>query len=222
MAKPSKQAAPEPKTRKEILDALGKYQRAGFLEVDSEAVLNAAMKKETDRGLVIILGSITEDLLVACVLDEFKAVTKALEKELTRSGGALGTWAQLINLSLAFGFIDNDDASDLEVFKTMRNACAHSRQHIDFNTPELREAVSLWYQPTILRLPRNEGARLLFRRMFVHAAHYIQRRILGGAPKLTSVERWEQFMERMNNLPLASPRKQKSRPSKDANQGQQK
>jgi hypothetical protein len=221
MAKPN-QPAKKPKSRREILDDLRKYQRTGFLEMtDGGVVLSNAVRKETDRGLVIILGSITEDILTACVLSEFKQVSKALEKDLTRSGGALGTWAQLINVGLAFGLIDDDDAGDLEVFKAMRNACAHSRRHIDFNTPELREALSLLFVPKILAMPRTAAGRRLFRRMFVHAVHYMQKRIYLDEPKRTPEERFNDFMDAMDELRKLPP-KSKPRRSKTASPDQPK
>jgi hypothetical protein len=210
------------KTRKEILDALGAYQRKGALGVDSNVLIDAYMN-ETDRGLVVVLGSATEDVLLMRITDQFSPISRTVEKDLTRSGGALGTWAQQSVVALAMGIIDDDDANDLEVFKTMRNACAHSRQHIDFDTPELRDALGLLLKPEIAALPHGEECRSIFRKMFLHVVSYLWGRIIEQSQKRTPEERYSDFLDRMDNkLRAPWPEKRRQPRSKSSNQDRKK
>jgi hypothetical protein len=216
MGKPSKGISVRPKNRKEVLDALGAYQRKGAFS-DPES-LAKTYKNETDRGLVVVLGSMTEDFLLTRIVDQFSPISNTLLKDLTRSGGALGTWAQQTNVALAMGIIDDSDANDLEVFKTMRNACAHSRQPIDFNTPELRDALGLLLKPSIATLPQNEEWRSVFRQMLVHVVAYLWGRITEQCPKRSGVERFEDFRARLQSKRLPPwPQKPRRRRSPTSN-----
>jgi hypothetical protein len=217
MAKPSEKETEPPKTRKAILEALGAYQRRGAWEVESEALLMDVFKNETDRGFIVVLGSHTEDFLLACILEKFPPISRSLQKDLTRGGGPLGSWAQLINMALAMGIIDDDDANDLEVFKAMRNACAHSRQGIDFNTPELRDAMGLLTVPGVSSLPQENDWRKIFRMMLAHTVRYFMGRFDGEIAKKTPQERYTDWL---GNVPRAAPqastRKQRQQLSKVA------
>lgn len=106
-------------------------------------VLFGQFESESDRGVVMILGSLLEDGLLNRLVKEFQSLSAAQLKNLTRSGGLLSGFEQRIALAHALGVIDQETADDLQVIKAMRNACAHSRFKIDFLTPQLKEAFAL-------------------------------------------------------------------------------
>jgi hypothetical protein len=106
-------------------------------------VIGSALWDESDRGFVVIIGSLTEDLLLTRIMDNFVALSKEQRKQITKSGGVLGSWANRAVIARALGIIDDDVAEMIEVLKAMRNACAHSRRRIDFDTPALRNVLGL-------------------------------------------------------------------------------
>lgn len=168
----------KPPSRKEILDELGRFQKESALTIGLDAIVDT-LADESDRGMVVIVGSLTEDILLECILKRLPGANHAVKKNLTRSGGLLSTWADRTNLALAMGLIDEEDADHLEVLKTMRNACAHSRRHIDFCTPELRAALSLMYDgdaPEAIRVIEND---IFLRTLFFLGASYIWGRLRG-------------------------------------------
>jgi len=159
-------------------------------------------------------------MLLSHILDHFGEISPALIKDLTRSGGALGTWAQQTNLALALGIIHEQDASDLEVFRVMRNACAHSRQPLDFNTPQLRDAIGLLFVPDIAQIEVSQIARQLLRRMLAYFIMYMTERLFNNAPVKTPVERFRGFIQELRERQaLQQTRSQQS--SQDEDQGPQ-
>lgn len=127
------------KTDEATLNALRSYTRRGPLVTDAEA---DKYVEESDRGMVVIFGSVTEDLLEERILQNFVELERDRLKQMTRQG-VLNSWANKISLALGLGIIDENEAELLEVLKTMRNSCAHSRMNIDFDTPELREVLRI-------------------------------------------------------------------------------
>jgi hypothetical protein len=211
------------KSRKEILDALGAYQRANE-DSDFGAAVEDAYTKETDRGYVVILGSLTEDELIAHVFRKWPSISNTMRKELTRGGGPLGSWAQISKLALAMGIIDHGDSHDLEVFKVLRNACAHSRKHIDFHTPEVRGALSLLMGENVYGFRENKAGAALLRRLVQHIFIYLWGRIGDRSPKRTPDERFADWLAQMRAMERrpALPRKRPPRRLKTSSRGPQK
>src|SRR4051812_41365527 len=111
------------KSRTATLQALAEYQKGGGFDLSGIA---ATLKNESDRGIVVIIGSLTEDLLLEQILTKFAPMSNSQRKNMTRSGGVLSSWADRTNMARALGIIDDAIMDDLEVMKAMRNACAHS------------------------------------------------------------------------------------------------
>lgn len=128
--------------RQQIIDALGAYQRRGRIG-DNIGKMSDLLIDESDRGVVVILGSLLEDLLLERIVLNFVNMDAAQKKNLTRAGGLLSSFDDKINLGFAMGCFDQSMVEMLQTVKAMRNACAHSRLDIGFHTPELRDALSL-------------------------------------------------------------------------------
>ena len=152
------------KTRQQTLEALGNYQRQDGRDLGVEGI-GQLLESESDRGIVVIFGSFIEDALRTRILLKLGQPSPAAAKNLTRNGGALSNWAQLISMAVVLGVIDEADTGLFECLKAMRNACAHSRKHIDFETPELLSVFYLMVdQNTAERIARlsREHRRMIF------------------------------------------------------------
>jgi hypothetical protein len=57
--------------------------------------------------------------------------------------GPMGTFSNRIAVAYAFGVIDADDRKKFDFIREMRNACAHSRMPLSFETRELAGVMSL-------------------------------------------------------------------------------
>jgi hypothetical protein len=154
--------------RKDVLEALGSYQRRGSIPTDAAAIAEL-LKAESDRGKVIILPSFVEDALLERVLSKFGTLTNAQRKNLTRAGAPLNSFAAITSVAEAFGLLSDYEIEVLEVLKAMRNACAHSRLEINFDTPALQDATKLlladffvFDQDEVLLVPPGEAFLAIF------------------------------------------------------------
>lgn len=156
--------------RREVFRELAEYQKRGRISYDV-ASMSEMIADESDRGVVVILGSLLEDLLLERLLKRFIGLAPKAQKDLVRGGGPLSSQFQRIALAQALGLIDEDMFQMLEVIRAMRNACAHSRRDIDFRTPELRNALALLFEgenADAVRAAQSEvGLRLMFVIAFV-------------------------------------------------------
>jgi hypothetical protein len=152
------------KTRAEILEALAQYQRRGYLECDYDT-LTKMLADESDRGVVVILGSHIEDALLGRILKDLPQMTATELKALTKAGGPLRDAHSRIVMGRAMGILNANEVNVLHAFRAMRNACSHSRTEISFGTSELTDALSLivpWLDADELRAKDAGSKRLLF------------------------------------------------------------
>lgn len=152
------------KTRTQILEALAQYQRQGFIERDTHTLIDL-LADESDRGVVVILGSHIEDALLDRVLRELREMTETEQKQLTKAGGPLRDANSRIVMARAMDILTEAEADVLHAFRAMRNACSHSRKDISFQTPELVAAFSLitpWFTSDDLMEKTPELRRSVF------------------------------------------------------------
>lgn len=129
----------DPKERQRVLDALADYQGKGDI-LDQQEALQKALKAESHRGLVIILQSYIEDALLDRLIRE---IPNGKDNRRALSRGPLKSVESRIAMGKALGILTEREAIVVDVFKAMRNACAHSRLEISFATPELANALTL-------------------------------------------------------------------------------
>jgi hypothetical protein len=122
------------------LEALSQFQRK---ERDPDELLDL-LTEESDRGTVILVGTWIEDLLADRIIERLPHGEEN-RKELLRQGGVLQSFQDKLVVGRALGVIDDEIASGLDILRHMRNACAHSRRIISFDTPELCEAYRLFF-----------------------------------------------------------------------------
>lgn len=152
------------KAASNALDALRTFTRRTVKTADLDELADR-LAEESERGVVVVFGSATEDLLEDRILQNFVELDRERLKGMKRFG-VLNNWANKASLAVALGIINEDDAEVIEFLKTMRNACAHSRLHIDFETPELRNVLRLLLReelgPLLDDLDNKYGVRALF------------------------------------------------------------
>lgn len=188
MTKPQTEEA----RRKEILEALGSYQKRGRTEPNIKR-LSDILTDESDRGVVVILGSMVEDLLLERLLRHFVSLTPAQKKNLTRGGGLLNSFDHRITLAQSLGLIDQEMVEMLAVLKAMRNACAHSRLDINFTTPELRNALTLLWEGETVPAIETAKVEVFLRFMFVTAVVHTTM-IIAGHSEAQAQERVDQMI----------------------------
>jgi hypothetical protein len=110
----------------------------GDLSFADLPLLEQEMYFSSDRGCVLMLGSVVETALTELLK---KRTEKPLDSDDRRRlfdyEGPLGTFASKILLARAMGFIDVVAYRDLDLIRQLRNEFAHSRRHFGFETPEV-------------------------------------------------------------------------------------
>lgn len=98
--------------------------------------------KETDRGYVILFGSILEDFLTQALLDKMVPLNADERERIFGPDQPVGSFSAKLRMAHALGIISRDARRQIDVIREMRNACAHSRFPITFDK-ELAGALSL-------------------------------------------------------------------------------
>jgi len=98
------------------------------------------LKKESDRGSIILVVTAIEDALSEAIKRRFVALSASEEKALYSFNSPLGTFSSRIQIAHALGVINGEGRAQLNLMRAMRNACAHARADISFETPQLRDA----------------------------------------------------------------------------------
>lgn len=186
-------SAPVP--RQAILEALGSYQKRGRITIEV-ADMADLLVDESDRGVVVILGSLIEDVLLDRLMQSFVTLEPRQVKNLVRAGGVLSTFDHRINLAHALGVIDDEMVEMLQTVKAMRNACAHSRLDISFKTRELIDALALLFDEETAEAIQESTTEVGLRFMFVVAFVYIST-ILSGHSVEVATAKGQNLMDRL-------------------------
>jgi hypothetical protein len=166
------------------IEALRLYTKQGRITYEVADMADALMD-ESDRGVVVILGSLLEDLLLERVLEALGSLGRRLnQKELVRSGGVLGSFERRLAVGQALGVIDDDMVEFLQIVAELRNACAHSRQDIGFLTPELKNVLAMLFDGAENAEEVRQGSDAFgVRWMFIVAFVYIAAVLKGESPE---------------------------------------
>src|SRR5918993_2021289 len=206
---------------KDPIEALGRVQRQGALLADEDAVLTM-LSNESDRGVVLILGSFIEDDLAEAICKKFKPMSST-EPQTMVERGPLKDFNSRVLMGRALGIISEADARVLGVIKAMRNACAHSRRDITFGTPELLDALYMMLSPQDVAILQRSRSQWVARATFIYACSYVMgvfrgetaeqahRRIRGAQEDLRrealrEAERREAAQEKPTGKPAPSSR----------------
>jgi hypothetical protein len=162
------------------LKALQKLDTSTFTEADLDD-FRRELKQGGDRGVAILAATVTEDLLRHLLLRRMVALKSSEAGDLFGAMAPLSSFAAKIRVAHAFDIIGQKAKADLELMREIRNAFAHVRRAITFETPAIAEACGLFhcgkaYEETTI--PRQ-----MFTRATVSLAGYI---VLTMNPSLAS------------------------------------
>ena len=112
------------------------------------ASIAAELQGESDRAMVILVGTVIDDTLTHALAQRmiFMPNDKQL-RHIFRPDGPLGTFSAKTELSYLFGFIDEITKAQLDDIRELRNACAHSHQEISFSNNALANVARRLFQP---------------------------------------------------------------------------
>jgi hypothetical protein len=92
----------------------------------------AALKPESQRGKIIILTALIDDLLCE-MLNAFLKRSRTKEDKLFTQLGALGHFAARIEMAHRLGLISQDAANCYDMLRKIRNDCAHNSKNYSFD-----------------------------------------------------------------------------------------
>jgi DNA-binding MltR family transcriptional regulator len=98
----------------------------------------SAFHKQKDRGTVLMAAAWLDDLLGELLRRSFRADPGSVDS-LLRPDRALGAFASRITLAYLVGLLTPSMREDLEIVRSIRNDFAHTRGHVTFSSPSVRD-----------------------------------------------------------------------------------
>lgn len=127
---------------------------------DFEAILNSEID---DRGFCILLATTLENLLDDALTYKLPTMTNDLGQQMFGNEGPASTFSRKITLARALGILGQTTWRNFTYIRHIRNAFAHAKRPIKFQTPEVEALTWLLtaihpFEPEKL-LERSETAR---------------------------------------------------------------
>ncbi|MEQ1931657.1 MAG: hypothetical protein ABL957_14165 [Parvularculaceae bacterium] len=116
-------------------ERLKKYYRTAA--VAEASALQEAFTGESDRAAIILVGSWLHDFLRELIVGHMPGIGPELKTKLFGVDRPLSSFGSQIDLACAMGLVLPAERDMLHVIREMRNAAAHARVEITFNTPEI-------------------------------------------------------------------------------------
>ena len=101
---------------------------------------NRDERRYHDRAAVLICASLLDHALETAILSYFVQLDQNEHRDIFAEDGPLSTFSAKIRLAYALGIFGPNTKKDLVVIQSIRNAIAHSRSHLNFQSPEIVEA----------------------------------------------------------------------------------
>jgi hypothetical protein len=177
---------------RKAIDALIALTNEGFTTVNDFSDYNHEIGlKENDRGAAILLGTNLENALQS-------AIERAIRLDHTRRGDLfgfdrpLGSFAAKIRIAHALHIFGEETRNNLELIRNMRNAFAHARLAISFETTQILIACNLLsipitlsslglLEPYPLEAPQYLKGRSKYETVCLHLSHNFVRWMADGA-----------------------------------------
>jgi hypothetical protein len=106
----------------------------------------AELENQHDRAAAVILAAQVENTLRAAILSRM-VLEEREEARLFGPDMPLGTFSAKIKIGFALGVYGPETRTDLDTIREIRNAFAHARKPIKFNTPEIAAACARLRSP---------------------------------------------------------------------------
>lgn len=138
--------------RKAVLQRLKDYAYVRRLNLDPRAMART-IAAETDRGSIILLGSLVEDALLEQLEKKMPSLNSDERERLFGPDKPLGSFSAKARVAHAVAIIDRDIFKLIDILREMRNICAHSQRDISFKVDELRDVLDAMLRPIADDMP---------------------------------------------------------------------
>jgi hypothetical protein len=127
------------------------------------------MENESDRAVVIILGSLTEDLLKTHIERKFQSLNSDESRRLFEERGPVSSFSARIDIAYALDLLNRKERDQLHLLREIRNRCSHSVRPMNFAVPELRGVCRVYFGAFAADLDGVVGdkARIATRALFI-------------------------------------------------------
>jgi Mannitol repressor len=117
-------------------------------EEELELVTKESIHSESDRAMALMNSSLVESALQVFIRNNLVPMGAEERESLFERDGPLSSFSKLIRVSFAFGVIDEEMKRNFNIVRELRNAFAHSRTFVTFETPAIANAcaqLSPWF-----------------------------------------------------------------------------
>lgn len=159
-------------------------------EDDKEAVI-AELLGDSDRAIAVIQGTNLDSTLEHCLRSRMRSDDQKHMDALFVGEAPLAAFSSKIRIGYALSLFGPLTRDDLDLFREIRNACAHSMKPISFDIPQLLNVLRRLhiYQRQDTKF-KERGMELSTRERFAHAVVEIDVALMNlAAGRLTSEER---------------------------------
>jgi hypothetical protein len=118
-------------------------------------ILSAVRDTLDDRSIAILEGANVEYALEALVLEQMTDLSDTERNALFQSNGALATFSAKARVAHALGLIGPNTRREIDRIRSIRNAFAHARKPISFQTEAIRLTCAELTAPS--RVERPDG-----------------------------------------------------------------
>jgi hypothetical protein len=117
------------------------------------------ISKESDRASIILLATMLDDCIIVRLANGFGVKVDSEEFDhIFRYEGPLGSFSSRTEIASLFKIIDEATFQQLHCMREMRNACAHTKRPISFNTPEIISVARRVFAPRGFTKPIDDTA----------------------------------------------------------------
>lgn len=124
-----------------LLRAMSKPVGPDWLEASEVSKYIDGLWSESDRGVIILQAGTLELLLDAMLRRKMPHLNSDERSKLFDFNGPIGTFSNKIAMANALGIISRQTMRKFDLIREMRNACAHSREHVSFKSEPIYNAI---------------------------------------------------------------------------------
>jgi hypothetical protein len=154
------------------LDALIKLTDAPATHEHLERWHRETTTEKNDRGAAILMATNVENALQSA-LAGLMWIRKGQNRKLFGINAPVGSFANKITLAYALEIIGDETYTNLELIRGIRNAFAHAKQPIDFDSSQIKDACAFMIVPPITgpELLEKDREPLVGRKRFQKVCH---------------------------------------------------
>lgn len=151
---------------------------------EGTAAFTKSLWGENDRGAIILSASSIELTLERQIKRQMPHLNSEERSYLFDFNGPVGTFSSKIRIANAIGIIGRQIYRKIDLVREMRNACAHSREPISFQTPAIYNAV-ICLTHDLRMTPPDKDDNGSIRNIFIIATLYLGIAATGTSPDVS-------------------------------------